>query len=300
MGEFSAKDGDFHIFAQHDPYAKIARLIDRPDLEQDEEWLNPHKRKASPEQVREVVAAAVRKMTIDELEAKGRELGIPAGPVREIDQLEGLPQLKHRKALRRIESGLEIEEPYRFANFERPRNAPRAANAVDLQWQARPQEAAAVFETATATDKADLSGLRVLDLTHAYAGPSATRILSDLGAEVIKVESVTHMDGIPRGLLPFNNNPTEIWWERAGYFADRNLGKKSITLDMGSEEGREIFVRLIQKVDVVRHEFSPARDGQMGTWPRQAARIESEARRAFDVGASAERDPTAKSPRSPA
>jgi crotonobetainyl-CoA:carnitine CoA-transferase CaiB-like acyl-CoA transferase len=267
MGEFSAKDGDFHIFAQHDPYAKIARLIDRPDLEQDEEWLNPHKRKASPEQVRAVVADAVRKMTIDELEAKGRELGIPAGPVREIDQLEALPQLKHRKALKRIESGLEIEEPYRFANFERPRNAPGAANAADLSWHARPQETAAVFDSATAADKADLAGLRVLDLTHAYAGPSATRILSDLGAEVIKVESVTHMDGIPRGLLPFNNNPTETWWERAGYFADRNLGKKSITLDMGSDEGREIFVRLIQNVDVVATNFRPRVMAKWGLGP---------------------------------
>lgn len=257
MGDFMAKDGAFHVFAQHDPYAKIAELIGRPDLIEDEAWLHPHKRLIGIEGVEKIVSEAVARKTVAELEQKGRELGLPTGPVREVDQLFDQPQVQFRKALSRTATGLEIEEPYRFANFERPRQAAETGSVVDIPL--KPEEGAATARSASPAkpDAGPLSGIRVLDLTHAYAGPSSTRILSDLGAEVIKVESVTHMDSIPRGLLPFDNDPTEYWWERSGYFADRNLGKKSLTLDMGAEEGRQIFVSLIDKVDVVATNFRP-------------------------------------------
>lgn len=257
MGDFQAKDGGFHVFGQEDPYAKIAELIGRPELVEEEGWMRPHTHKMSAEAIRQIVAEGVARQTVAELEAKGRELGMPTGPIREIDELAGLPQIRHRQALNRTANGVEIEEPYRFARFERPREAERRVGSIGEIPAARGAASAAAPTAAPRAGPGPLAGVRVLDLTHAYAGPSSTRILSDLGAEVIKVESVTHMDSVPRGLLPFDNDPTEIWWERSGYFADRNLGKKSLTLDMGSPEGREIFLSLLDKVDVVATNFRP-------------------------------------------
>jgi crotonobetainyl-CoA:carnitine CoA-transferase CaiB-like acyl-CoA transferase len=108
-----------------------------------------------------------------------------------------------------------------------------------------------------APGKAPLSGIRVLDLTHAYAGPSSTRILAELGADVIKVESVTRLDGFPRGILPFDNHPTDLWWERSGYFAERNMNKRGMTLDLATPKAREIFIDLLKNVDVVATNFTP-------------------------------------------
>lgn len=258
MGDFAAKDGAFHVFAQHDPYAKIAELIGRTDLIDNEAWLKPHRREIGVEGIQTIVAEAVAKMSIAELEAKGRELGLPVGAVREIDELASLPQIRSREALVTKAGGIEIEEPYRFTNFDRPREANRTVRSISQLPPRRPDALRRPHRANEAPDNCGpLAGVRVLDLTHAYAGPSSTRILSDLGAEVIKVESVTHMDSVPRGLLPFDNNPTEEWWERAGYYADRNLGKKSLTLDMGSEEGRALFLGLLDKVDVVATNFRP-------------------------------------------
>lgn len=89
--------------------------------------------------------------------------------------------------------------------------------------------------------------LKVLDFTHAYAGPFCTQILGDFGAQVIKVERIDGGDQA-RCWAPFKN-------EYSGYYASFNRGKKSITVDMKSCEGREILRRLIMESDVVCSNF---------------------------------------------
>jgi crotonobetainyl-CoA:carnitine CoA-transferase CaiB-like acyl-CoA transferase len=82
-----------------------------------------------------------------------------------------------------------------------------------------------------------LSGLRVLDFTWMLAGPYATRIFGDFGAEVIKVQSKKTARGAESNLT--------------GYFNTWNRNKRSITLDMNYPEAREIVLKLTQKSDVV-------------------------------------------------
>jgi len=88
-----------------------------------------------------------------------------------------------------------------------------------------------------------LNGLRVLDFTWVLAGPYATRILADFGAEVIKVQSQKTSRG-PESYL-------------AGYFNTWNRNKRSITLDMSYPEAREIVLKLAEKSDVLIENFSP-------------------------------------------
>jgi CoA:oxalate CoA-transferase len=94
-----------------------------------------------------------------------------------------------------------------------------------------------------------LAGVRVLDLTRVLAGPFCTMLLADLGAEVVKVERPTGDDARQFGpFLPSGES---------AYFAGVNRGKKSIVLDLHAQSDCAIFLRLVEKTDVVVENFRP-------------------------------------------
>jgi CoA:oxalate CoA-transferase len=101
-----------------------------------------------------------------------------------------------------------------------------------------------------------LSGLRVIDFTAVVAGPWATRLLADNGAEVIKVEAVGDGD-ILRFAPPVNDGMSRV-------YAHFNRGKKSITLDLKTAAGLEVARRLIQTADVVVENFRPGVMARLG------------------------------------
>jgi crotonobetainyl-CoA:carnitine CoA-transferase CaiB-like acyl-CoA transferase len=94
-----------------------------------------------------------------------------------------------------------------------------------------------------------LSGVRILDLTMVWAGPSGTRLLADMGAEVIKVESARSWDMLRS--LHFLSGPPEQWWDKAAYFNHNNRNKYACTLDLQTERGRELALRLVTMSDLV-------------------------------------------------
>jgi crotonobetainyl-CoA:carnitine CoA-transferase CaiB-like acyl-CoA transferase len=94
-----------------------------------------------------------------------------------------------------------------------------------------------------------LDGVRVLDLTMMWAGPYATKMLGEMGAEVIKIESPKAWDNI-RTLMP-RPDVVDDPWNSAFYFAEYNHEKKSVTLDLAEAAGREAFLRLVAASDVV-------------------------------------------------
>ena len=94
-----------------------------------------------------------------------------------------------------------------------------------------------------------LSGVRVLDLTQALAGPFCTRLLHDLGAEVIKIEPPRRGDGVR--YAPFMKKGY------SGYFMQNNCGKKSLCMNLKTEKGIEIFKELVTISDVCVENFTP-------------------------------------------
>jgi len=95
-----------------------------------------------------------------------------------------------------------------------------------------------------------LDGIRVLDFTIAQQGPYATLLLADMGAEVIKIEQPGK--GEVGRLLGIDRNTGF-----SAYFLAINRGKKSLTLELKSEKGREVALRLARNCDVVAHNFRP-------------------------------------------
>ena len=99
-----------------------------------------------------------------------------------------------------------------------------------------------------------LSGIRVLDLTHYVSGPYFTRLLAGLGAEVVKIEHPEKGDGL-RKQGPFAGDDPSI--EKSLPFLFLNTGKKSVTLNLKTSSGVDIFKALVAKSDMVVENFEP-------------------------------------------
>lgn len=100
-----------------------------------------------------------------------------------------------------------------------------------------------------------LSDLLILDLTRALAGPIAGRLLSDLGADVIKVEP-------PDGDLTRTTKPRQD--SMAVYFVQANAGKRCVSIDLGSDDGRDLFLTMVEKADVVLENYRPGVMDRLG------------------------------------
>ena len=102
-----------------------------------------------------------------------------------------------------------------------------------------------------------LEGLRVVDLTRVLSGPYCTMQLGDLGAEVVKVEQPGKGDDTRAFAPPYQGS-------EAAYFLSVNRNKKSVTLDMKSDKGKEVLWRLIEKGDILVENFRPGAMDRLG------------------------------------
>lgn len=102
-----------------------------------------------------------------------------------------------------------------------------------------------------------LSGLQVVDMTTSYAGPTAAMYLADLGATVIKVERPGHGDDARMWGPPFVDGAS-------AWFASANRNKKSLVLNLRSEQGRQVLLRLLDGADVFLQNMNPAKLAGMG------------------------------------
>src|ERR1035437_7271767 len=102
-----------------------------------------------------------------------------------------------------------------------------------------------------------LAGLRVLDLSRILSGPFATMIFADLGAEVIKLENPLTGDDTRQWAPPYQG-------DQSAYFLAVNRNKRGIAVDLKSEQGRDIALRLAEHADVVVENFRPGTAARLG------------------------------------
>ena len=99
-----------------------------------------------------------------------------------------------------------------------------------------------------------LHGIRVADFCWLGAGSYTTKILADMGADVIKIESSARLDSL-RLAAPYKDGVAGV--NRSGYFADRNTSKRSITVDMKHPRALALVRRLIEQSDIISNNFTP-------------------------------------------
>jgi crotonobetainyl-CoA:carnitine CoA-transferase CaiB-like acyl-CoA transferase len=106
-----------------------------------------------------------------------------------------------------------------------------------------------------------LADVRIVDFMWVMAGPAATRMLADYGAQIVRIESTRHID-TARTLAPFWQGVPGL--ERSGIFQNLNAGKRMTTLDLRTPEGRAVVLDLVRWADVVTESFAPGRMKALG------------------------------------
>jgi crotonobetainyl-CoA:carnitine CoA-transferase CaiB-like acyl-CoA transferase len=226
-------------------------LIGRPDLRDDEQLAQVAGRMARFAEWNEIVHAYTRQHTTAEVIEAAAQLRIPVAPVLSGKTVREHEQIVARGVLRRNPHGVLVpRRPYRV-NFEDPPE-PRAVEAPQATHtfppRARPAPAGA--------PRLPLEGIRILDLTAWWAGPSATGMLAALGADVIHVEAAARPDGM-RMVGGMARHRFPAFWEASAFFLAANANKRGLTLDLGRPEGVALAKRLIAHCDGVIENFTP-------------------------------------------
>ncbi len=236
-------------------FADFMVLIDRPDLREDRELALHLGRFKRRHEALEIIHEYTTRHTTAELLERAALLRVPSGPVGNGETVTGFDHFVERQVFVENPSGRFVQPriPYRISGVgPRPFEPAPALGAHDgrVDWAPRdrppPPAGAAPLP---------LEGVRVLDCTAWWAGPAATHGLACLGADVIKIESVSRPD-LMRYTSTHRPGDGE-WWEWGPLFHGVNNTKRGVTLDFTRPEGRALFRQLLPTADVLLENFTP-------------------------------------------
>jgi crotonobetainyl-CoA:carnitine CoA-transferase CaiB-like acyl-CoA transferase len=207
----------------------------------------------------------VENQSVDEIRELATAFRIPNAPVANGANLASLDHFRERGSFV-CNPGGGFEQPgspYRMrpAQLRQPRPAPRLGEHT-VRYRAAGVSARPAAVTTESVNELPFSGLRVLDMTTFWAGPSCTHFLAMLGAEVIHLESTRRPDGTR--LIAGVPITEDLWWEKSPIFAALNTNKKGLTLDLQSLRGQQLLHRLIATCDVIAENFTPRVLDQIG------------------------------------
>jgi crotonobetainyl-CoA:carnitine CoA-transferase CaiB-like acyl-CoA transferase len=212
--------------------------------------------------------AWVESQTVDEIRDLATAFRIPNAPVANGANVESLDHFQARGSfISNPRDGFsQPGPPYRMqpAQLRPPRPAPRLGEHTD-HYRRNGHLGGNTPRIRAETDVSaslPFDGLRVLDMTTFWAGPSCTHMLAMLGAEVIHVESTRRPDGTR--LIAGIPITEDQWWEKSPIFSGLNTNKKGLTLNLQSVVGRELLMRLIATSDVIVENFTPRVLDQIG------------------------------------
>lgn len=213
-----------------------------------------------------IFAPFARQRTQEQLYAACRERRIPGAPVLTPLGVVQDKQRAHRgffvESSNLVPGAVVISPgaPYRLSATpcQPPGRVPRLGESlngmVDRSYRAPKKES-------ERTSRRPLEGVRITDFTWIGAGSYTTKILADLGADVIKIESTQKIDDL-RLSPPFAGGIKGV--NRSGYFADRNTGKRSVTLNLKTDCGVQFAKNLIRRSDIVTDNFAPGVMARLG------------------------------------
>ena len=268
---YPTRDGGFIALsgAGDQPFARLCEAIEAPEAPKDPRFSTSAARLANRAAADALVRSWVARHDLADVEARFMKAGVAGTAVRSVDEIIADAHIQARRSVVTLTSlsGRDFLAPAPTPRFLRTSalkapSAPRlgehtqAIRASVERLAARPRPAVDVSTTA---EPGALSGVRVLDLSQWLAGPAAAALLGDFGAEVIMVE------------LPATG-PASIDGpgSRGTGFPVTNRNKRSITLDVRSPRGREVFLELVRRSDVVVENFRP---GTLERWNLEPAEL---------------------------
>ncbi|OBK90145.1 acyl-CoA hydratase [Mycobacterium sp. 1245499.0] len=229
-------------------------MIERADLVGDAELASFAGRVERRDEFLGMVTEWTARRTTQEIIDLAVAFRIPVAPIATPETLPEIDHFRERGVFVESPTGaLAPRVPYRSdaMGTRGPAEPPRlGADNGRVQWPARPQPPRSADPGAL-----PLSDIRVTDFTAFWAGPVATQLLGALGADVIKVEGVRRPDGMrfSAGRPP----DWDHWWEWGPVFLCSNNNKRGISIELGTDTGRELALGLIAASDLVVENFSP-------------------------------------------
>ncbi len=214
---------------------------------------------ATWEEAKAAVAALTSSLTKAELLEAAIERRLLMAPIADLADVLESPQYAARGYLVDLElDGATVKAPGAFAKASvtplRELTAVAAAGEHTDRVLAAPRQPVNTPQGVASPTGRPLEGLKVVDFMWSLAGPFTSRLLSDLGATVIKIESI-HKPDAGRGFLPVWDNVPGL--EQSALFDSANAGKLSLALDMRKPEAREVLKELVAWGDVLCESFSP-------------------------------------------
>lgn len=254
-------------------------MIERPELVDVPEFRYQLGRWPRRDEVYALIHPWLAERTVDEVVELGNLFRLAIAPLGNGATIPEMDHFVEREVFQRNPAGFRQPRPPWRLSAGAPAPLRPAPALGEHNGEVLPAGTAKRKRTAakpkTETNRLPLAGVRIIDFTAFWAGPSATHLLAALGADVVKIESIQRPDGIR-----FAGGPREDadrWWEYSWLFHGVNVNKRSITLDLGSPDGIEIAKKLIAGADAVIENFSPRVMEQFGLGYDVVAEINPEA-----------------------
>ncbi|MBM4267182.1 MAG: CoA transferase [Deltaproteobacteria bacterium] len=227
-------------------------MIGQPELAENKKYHHTDGRMQDLDFIHGLIRSWTREHSVDEIVSLATALRIPVAPVGNGESVRRMDHFVARGVFEPHPGGfVQPRVPYRLerpvASASGPQPAPRLDEHAGARFPAR--SGGSICEDASPFP---FDGLRVLDLTAFWAGPFLTEHLAMMGADVVKVESVQR----PDGMRFVNAMRNKTFWECGSIFHGANCDKRDITLRLDSEEGRDLFLRLVDRADVLVENFS--------------------------------------------
>jgi crotonobetainyl-CoA:carnitine CoA-transferase CaiB-like acyl-CoA transferase len=253
---YPTRDGWAGVSALQRNYARLADAMKLPQLADVSPFLDHASRPDEEERLTALVSHWFASHTRAEVTALGMNESVPLTGVASIPEVAASAQLAHRGFFVRSthpRAG-DLMFPgqlwYSDAHSWRSGAAPLLGEHTNDAF-APPEKAPS---GSASVGSGSLAGLRVLDLGQIWAGPYASTLLADQGADVIKVESPSFWDP-NRCAAPPPEDRQRDWWNTCAYFHEYSRNKRSLGVDLKHRRGREILGRLVQHADVVIENF---------------------------------------------
>jgi crotonobetainyl-CoA:carnitine CoA-transferase CaiB-like acyl-CoA transferase len=228
----------------------IGDLVAEPRFEGGRGGKNPE----DEEELRATLRRVIKTKPLAEWAEAFEEADVPFAPCRMIDQGMADPQIVHNDMVITLDDPAlgpvtQMGAPIQLSEMPGAAKGPRPAQAMRDLPEGYPEPRAATPTAPDGPDAPPLDGVRVLEITNLIAGPTGGRLLADLGADVIKFEPLTGDLSRPIGRT---------------YFYNINFGKRSVSVDTRTDEGKKIAQKIAASADALLANLRPHATERMG------------------------------------